>query len=160
MKKQARYFVFAVLSVISISVWAQEKKTVEKAKATKPKVIPIPVYLGKSNIDGGTLTKQTFDSLLGQGLTSKDTTGKPYKVNGFTFTYGERNLYEDSVGNLMPLTDYLPEYCYGDTLTTFLLNNIRERSKGGDTVYIDNITLLSTEGNGAYGRSLRLVLTK
>lgn len=160
MKKQARYFVFALLSAISISVWAQEKKGAEKPKATKPKIIPIPVYLGKSNIDGGTLTKQTFDSLLGQGLTSRDSIGRSYLVNGFIFTYGERNLYEDSVGKLMVVTDYLPEYCYGDSLTTFLLNNIHNRSKSGDTVYFDNITLTSPEGNGAVGRSFRLVLTK
>ena len=160
MKKQARYFIFALLSVISLSLWAQEKKAVEKPKATKPKVIPIPVYLGKSNIDGGTLTKQNFDSLLGQGLTSRDSTGKNYLVNGFIFTYGERNLYEDSVGKLMVVTDYLPEYCYGDSLTTFLLKNIRSRSKAGDTVYFDNISLLSAEGTGALGKSFRLVLGK
>ena len=160
MKKPTRYFVFALLLATTATVWAQDKKGAEKAKAVKPKVIPIPVYLGNSTIDGGKLSKQTFDSLLGQGLKGKDSLGGIFKVNGFAFTYAERNLYEDSIGNPIVVTDNLGEYCFGDTLSTFVLGNIRDRSKGGDTVYFDNISLTAPDGKGAWGKSIRLVLTK
>jgi len=159
MVKNFKYLVIALLTIVSITLWAQERNTTDKSKTSKPKIVPIPAYLGKSDFNGGNISKQTFDSLLGQGITSRDSMGRSYQVNGFIFTYGERNLYEDSVGKLMVLTDYLPEYCYGDSLTTFLLNNIRNRSKQGDTVYFDNITLTSPEGNAALGKSFRLVLT-
>lgn len=145
---------------LSLSVWAQTQKKTEEKKEAKPKVKPIPAYLGKSSLDGGDIEKQVFDSLLRQGISSRDSAGRPYKVLGFAFSYGERNLYEDSVGRLMMLTDYLTEYCYGDTLSTFLVNNITDRSKGGDTVYVDQITVLSPEGKGALGKSMRFVIKK
>ncbi len=157
MNKPTRYFVFVLLSIVTATVWAQDKKN---EKPAKPKVVPIPVYLGYSNINDGKIAEQIFDSLLAKGLKGRDSLGKAYNVTGFMFTYGERNLYEDSVGNPIIITDNLGEYCYGDTLSAFLLNNIRDRSKSGDTVYFDNITLTSPEGKGAWGKSFRLVLTK
>ncbi len=148
----------------AVSLWAQTKNTKgpddKAANKSKPKAYLIPVYLGNSNVSEGNITKRMFDSLLVQGLTSHDTTGKTYKVSGFAFSYGERNLYEDSVGKLMVLTDYLTEYCFGDTLSPFLKVNIPERSKPGDTVYIDQVGLISPEGKPADGRSMRLVITK
>ncbi|RYE22946.1 MAG: hypothetical protein EOP51_11915 [Sphingobacteriales bacterium] len=160
MKKPTRYLVFALLLAATATAWAQDKKTAEKTKTAKPKVVPVPVYLGNSNINGGKLTKQTFDSLLGQGLKGKDSSGNIYKVNGFAFTYAERNLYEDSVGNPIVVTDNLAEYCFGDTVSTFILGNIHDRSKNGDTVYFDNISLTSPNGSGAWGKSIRLILAK
>jgi hypothetical protein len=155
--KRKLNFVVVLLSLVSISLWAQTKDK----KTVKPAVKRIPVYLGHSVItDESKVSENAFDSLLRQGLTSRDSAGLNYKVDGFAFTYGERNLYEDSVGNLMWLTDHLVEYCYGDTLSTFLLNNITERSKPGDTVYIDQITVRSPDGKGAYGQAMRLILTK
>ena len=157
MKMRKSNIVLVGLLLAGASLWAQTKDK----KQEKPKPKPIPVYLGRSEItDGAKLTKRAFDSLLRQGLTAKDSVGNPYKVEGFAFTYGERNLYEDSVGNQMWVTDHLVEYNFGDTLSTFLLNNITGRSKGGDTVYIDNITLRSDTRGGALGRALRLVLQK
>lgn len=160
MKRTRSYTLLAgLLALVSMSVLAQNKEGEEK-KPAKPKVIPVPVYLGNSDITGGPVKKAVFDSLLRQGLTSHDFLGRIYKVNGFIFTYGERMLYEDSVGNPLIITDNLEQYCYGDTLTTFLINNITDRSKGGDTVYFDRITLLSEDGGGAQGAPIKLVLTR
>lgn len=146
-----------LLLLVAAGLWAQTKDK----KEVKPKVHYVPVYLGHSGItDGSNVSKAVFDSLLKQGLVAKDTGSTNYKVDGFAFTYAERNLYEDSVGKLMWVTDFLTEYCYGDTLTAFLLNNITERSKGGDTVYFDQLTLKTPEGRGALGKGIRLVLTK
>ncbi|MCD6062092.1 MAG: hypothetical protein K0R82_3 [Flavipsychrobacter sp.] len=146
-----------LLLLVSVTVWAQTKDR----KVVKPAVKRIPVYLGRSAItDGSKVSKKTFDSLLKQGLTSRDSLGSPYSVDGFALTYGERNLYEDSIGNLMWITDHLVEYCMGDSLTTFLLNNITERSKPGDTVYFDQITVRSAQGKAEPGKGIRLVLTK
>lgn len=149
--------VLLLLLLVAAGLWAQTKDK----KAVKPKVYHVPVYLGRSGVtDGSKLSKHLFDSLLLQGLVARDTTNTNYTVDGFAFTYAERNLYEDSVGQLMWLTDFLTEYCYGDTLSTFLQGNITGRSKPGDTVYFDNITLRNSEGKGASGRPIRLVLTK
>src|SRR6187402_3586317 len=105
--------VLMIFLFAGLGLWAQTKD-----KNARPKVKAIPVYLGRSSsvTDGSNVAKRVFDSLLRQG--------RSYKVEGFAFTYGERNLYEDSVGNLMWITDYLTEYCYGDTLSAFLKDNI------------------------------------
>lgn len=148
--------ILVVLLAGSAYLGAQTKKD---AKKPPPKAKPVPVYLG-GQVNSGTLPYKTFNELLSKGLNGKDSVGKAYPVTGFSFTYVERNLYEDSVGKLMVVPDYLMEYCFGDTLSSFLLNNISERSKPGDTVYIDRITLKAPDGNGTEGKSIKLVLTK
>lgn len=151
---KGRYVIVFLGIFAFLGVLAQDKKK------EKPKSKPIPVYLGKSNIDDGFISENLFDSLISQGLTSRDSAGKVYKVNGFLLTYGERNLYEDSVGNLMVLTDLLTQPCDGDTLNTYVLDNITDRSKKGDTVYFDQITVTAPEGYNANGKPMRLILTK
>lgn len=138
------------------AMWAQQKK--EADKKAKPK--PVPVYLGNSNYSNGDISKHIFDSLLTQGLTSHDSAGNRYKVDGYLLTYGERNLYEDSVGQLMVVTDYLSEVGYGDSLSSFLLSTLRDRSKKGDTVYFDQITVRDAAGKGFKGKGVKLVIQK
>lgn len=131
--------------------------------AKKPYKPPTyPVFLGKSEISGADIkvSKKDFDRLLKQGLTAKDSSGQPMKFHGFMFTYGERNLYEDSVGNLIILTDLLAEYCFGDTLASNISLSLYQRSKAGDTAYIDDIQLVDVHGKSKLGRSMRIVLTK
>jgi hypothetical protein len=159
MKRITSYSLLCLFTLISLSVWAQTKKGEDK-KAAKPKIVYIPVYLGNSNISGGAIPKRMFDSLLKQGLTSRDSAGRKYNVNGFIFNYGERVLYEDSIGNPLIVTDNLEEYCYGDSLTTFLKNNISERSKPGDTAYFDRINVIAPEGNPGNGGPMKFVITK
>lgn len=118
-------------------------------------------YLGNSSYSEGLIPKQAFDSLLRQGITAKDSAGNSYKVTGFTFSYGERNLYEDSVGNLIMLTDYFSEYCIGDTISPaikFMLNE--NRTKAGDTAYIEKIKVLLPEGGTVGTKPMRFVITK
>jgi hypothetical protein len=153
MKRLKIVVILAALCVTT--VWAQTKET---KKVVKPK--PIPVYLGSTNKSDGKISKKEFDDAIKQGLISRDSTGRAYRVDGFLLTYAERNLYEDSVGNPLILTDFLSEVCYGDSLNTFLKNNITERSKQGDTVYFDQISVISPEGQNLKGKSMRFVLTK
>ena len=91
-------------------------------------------------------TKSNLDNLLKQGLTSHDSTGKKYKVVSFDFTYVERNLYEDEVGNLMVTPEYLTEHCNGDTLRSIISASIYDRTKAGDTVFIDNVMVVRFQG--------------
>ena len=131
---------------------AQQRKVIPLDSVKKGDYQPVPVYLGKSEVMGGVMSKQQFDSLIKQGLTSRDNTGAVYKVKGFMFGYKEPNLYEDEEGNLMIYTDYWGEYCVGDTLTTLISSTLFDRTKAGDTLFFDRIKIESpagVEGQGA-----------
>jgi hypothetical protein len=164
MKQLTTKILLAVACVaMAVPIGAQQKDKTKPAatdKKQKPKPRPIPVYLGRSDMFEGRISKGIFDSLVKQGLTAKDSAGKIYRVTGFAFNYAERNLYEDSVGNPLLLTDYLSEYCFGDTLTPFLKANIPERSKAGDTVYFDQVMVKAPEGYAAHGRPMKFVITR
>jgi len=153
----------------AVTLWAQKSKkkpapakTVEKpAVATyKNYTTPIAVYLGHSSITGGTVPKQEFDSLLKEGLWGKDSSGVEYKVTGFNFNYAERNIYEDSTGGPMVLTDYMMEPCIGDTVDAIIAATIYKRTKAGDTVFIDQLKLLRPDNQTAAGKALKVVIGK
>jgi hypothetical protein len=136
---------------------ADQAAQTDTVKKKKPKVA---VYLGHSNISGGRISKQLFDSLAKQGLTAKDSLGNYYKVDGFLFTYAELNFYEDSVGTLTPMTDYRQEYCEGDTFTANVSATLYQRTKQGDTLYFDQVSLISPKGlPGAVGKSMKFEIT-
>lgn len=156
--KRTYHILILLLALFAVHAIAQTKDKDKKDQKPKPK--PIPVYLGHTDLSNGKISVSEFKTLIKQGLTSKDSLGRPYRVDGFLLTYAERNLYEDSVGKLMWVTDFLSEICYGDSLTTFLKQNIAERSKPGDTVYFDQITVISPEGKGTHGKGMRFALTK
>lgn len=158
MNLKSKLVLTALCMATAYNLVAQSQNKDEKAKKPKPK--PIPTYLGKSEMSGGMISESMFDKLVLEGLTAKDSAGRPFKVTGFLINYGERNLYEDSVGNMMVITDYLGEACAGDTLNTFLKTNIPERSKPGDTVYFDQIMVKAPEGYIAHGKGMKFVLTK
>lgn len=163
MKRTSIVLLMICATCVAVTVWAQRAKTkpalkplnspqyVERkdtlAIVKKPKVYYIPVYLGNSALQGGSISKYVFDSLLKQGLTARDTMGMVYKVDGFYFNYGERNLYEDSSGNMMWVTDYLSEYCPGNMLPAHISGSIYMRTKPGDTTYFDNIKLTRPSDN-------------
>jgi len=149
----------ALMLIPGAHLSAQQKKPDDHAKKT-PKIIKPSVYLGNSQFAGGPIKKDIFSGLLKQGLTSKDSLGNKYKVIGFNFVYAERNIYEDSVGNLIAIMDYSNEYCPGDTIAADISitkpteikdyldgnpdNNdvsksIYTRAKPGDTIYFDQI---------------------
>jgi hypothetical protein len=168
MKRTAKFIFICAGLCLAVSLWAQSNKaktisTSGKDSSNKFHKPPTyPVFLGKSDISGAELTvpKAQFDALMKQGLTAKDSSGQPMKFHGFVFTYGERQLYEDSVGNLIVLTDLLTEYCFGDTLSSNITRSLFERTKKGDTAYIDDIQLVDINGKSKIGRSMRIVLTK
>lgn len=163
MKRILNIVSIVCLVALSLNLAAQKntKGDGKKAAATeqKAKENKLYAYLGHSDIRDGKVPKKVFDSLLRQGVTAKDSLGQVYKVDGFMFNYGERNLYEDSVGNLMVMTDMLSEYCPGDTLSTPIKRLFLPRTKAGDTAYIDQVKVQTPEGQ-KLAKGMRLILTK
>lgn len=148
----------AVLAGVLFTASAQNQK--DKTKKRPPAPPPVPVYLGNSTVSDGPVPQGQFDDLIVTGLTARDTSGAPAKVEGFSFTYVERSIFEDSVGNLIPVTDYLNEYCIGDTLSPAIRVGIVDRSKAGDTVIIDRIKVRLSDGAYRWGKNMKLVLTR
>ncbi len=138
----------------------------------KAKVFVPAVYLGKSEFRGGPIKKDEFSNLLRQGLTSHDSSGNRFKVVGFNFGYGERQLYEDSVGNLQVMIDYASEFCPGDTVSDNIARNpngsIYERVKPGDTIYFERVNVVRfssknktlPDSTAFLGRSLKCWIVK
>ena len=146
-------------ALLALSVAADEEKKDDKKKI---KIIPIPVYLGNSTIDSGLISKPLFDSLLRQGLTARDSGGRVFNVKSFMFTFCERNLYEDSAGNPIILTDYLSEYCFDNKLKDYQLQALLERRKWGDTVIFEKIMLEAADSTKAqgFGKAMKLIISK
>jgi len=165
MSRTTKILLLVFSTVFIVSLYAQEaKKNTDNKSGHKPKLIVYPVYLGRSNYQSGPISKRTFDSLMKQGLTSRDSLGNKYRVSEFAFNYAERNLYEDSSGeNMMWLTDYLLEYCIGDTLSSSISSNLYERTKAGDTIYIDHIALAKmpvADSTQIFGKAMKFEITK
>lgn len=119
----------------------------------------LEVAIGRSsNWSGGKISKREFDAIAPQGLRLKDPQGA--FIEGFSFTYGERNLYEDSLANEKWVTDYLTEYCMGDTLSPIISHTIASRTKPGDTAYYDDIHVRLPDGKPALGKSMKFVITR
>lgn len=148
---------------LSSHLLAQNVKKDDKKAKVQAVATPVNVvwtYLGNSGYHSGNISKMNFDSYLKQGLVGKDSLGNVYKVDGFNFSYAERNLYEDSIGNLMVITDYVSEFCPGDTISPAVANNIFYKTKPGDTAYFDNIKVLLPDGRKLSTKPLKFVLTK
>jgi hypothetical protein len=146
MKRTVNILLLVFSSAVCLNLFAQQKG---KAK----RIFKPMVYLGQSQVSGGPIKKEEFNTLLKQGLTSRDSLGDKYKIVSFDFIYGERTLYEDSVGNLKVLVDFNTSYCPGDTITYDMARTIHaeqsktgeespgiyDRIKPGDTIYFDHI---------------------
>lgn len=158
MKNIAKWLVVVIAVVATLNVWADDKQ--KKKEAKKP--VQIPVYLGYSDIQDGMIKKPVFDSLIRQGLTSRDSTGRAYNIEKFRFTFCERNIYEDAEGNLMPHTDYTTEYAYDSKLMDYQLRALLERAKRGDTVIFEDMTLKSLDVDSivSTGKQLKLIITR
>jgi len=156
--KRSNYIIAALCLCALTSVWAQAKlpeDDPQKAGAAKPKNYA-PVFLGHSQISGGPVSKAVFDSLAKQGL--KSDSGRV--VSGFKFSYAERNMYEDSVGNLISVADYNSEYCFGDTLTAGIRAGLLYRTKPGDTAYFDDIEVKLPGGGIVAGRPMKIIIRR
>ncbi len=164
MKRTANILLLTFFTFLSYFVWAQKEKKEDKSKdknvAAKPKYEQVYSYLGKSDFKGGPIAKRIFDSLVKQGICAKDEKGHIYPVTEFNFTYGEKNLYEDSIGNLKVMTDYLLEKCIGDSVTTAIANSMAERSKDGDTVYYDKIIVTRPDNTTTIAKPMKFAITR
>jgi hypothetical protein len=165
MKRTVYILLLVFLTSYAAALWAQNAKQKDNKRqqtdtSVAKKVKYIPVYLGHSDIGGGPVPKRVFDSLLKQGIYSRDSVGNVYKVDAFNFSYAERSLYEDSVGNLIVVPDYMSERCYGDTITANVSQSIYSRTKAGDTVYIDQIVLIKPDNGTASGKPMKFEITK
>lgn len=158
MRRGAYILLLLLGASVAITVFADEKDK-EKKKVLPPIV---PVYFGNSDITTAKIKLQLFDSLIQQGFTSHDSTGRVFDVKQFMFTYCERNLYEDEVGNPIILTDYLSEYCMSNKFNEIQLSSLRGRAKVGDTLIIEKIKLEAADSTkaGAFGESLKLYLVR
>jgi hypothetical protein len=156
-----RLLLLAAIALLFTAAYAQ-KKVPKQNTTAKPVAAPgkpvMEVTIGRSNYSGGNITKAEFDANAVQGVHIKNAQGA--YVEGFSFTYGERNLYEDSVGNEKPVTEYLTEYCIGDTLSPIIKTTIPMRSKPGDTAYYDDIHIRLPDGRPALGKSMKFVIVR
>lgn len=158
MKQTSFYIGSAALCLFSMAVWAQKPKKEVKKPATPPVTMKeTPIYLGGSLLTGGEITKHAFDSLIAQGLKTDMGIGR---VASFDFSYAERGIFEDSVGNLIERVDLLSEVCKGDTLPAYLKNSLVGRTKRGDTAYFEHIRVQTADGAMIPGKSMKFVLTK
>lgn len=151
---------FGLFAAITLGPGAMARSGEKEEKNKKSEMPPVPVYLGESDYQGGEIPQRIFDSLMAQGLRARDSAGLDYQVEGFLLSFAERNLYEDSVGNLIVLTDLHSHYCFGDSLDLFLKNNLPDRTKAGDTIYFDHIKLTHPQGFALYGQSMRFILIR
>ena len=159
MNRTVNILLLVLLMVFGVTLLAQQ---VEKGKAdgkqpgkgtSGSKIFMPPVYLGHSEYKGGPIKKNKFDELLKQGLTSHDSLGNRYRVVGFQLGYAERVVYEDSLGNLQMVMDYAYEYCSGDTITTTIAASIYDRTKPGDTLYFDRVSVVKYLNNSTQSQS-------
>ena len=151
----------AGIALLFTTVYAQKRTHSRKPKSTKLIIHSKPVMevvIGTSELSGGPVSKRDFDAFAPMGIRIKDPQGA--FIEGFSFTYAERNMYEDSVGNEKPMTDYLTEYCMGDTLSPIISHTIAQRTKPGDTAFYDDIHIRLPDGKPAIGKSMKFVITR
>ncbi len=96
-----RLLFVAAIALLFTAAFAQRKPAKDKTPAkplTGPAKPVMEVAIGRSsNWSGGAISKSEFDAIAPQGMRIKNPQGA--FIEGFSFTYGERNLYEDSMAN-------------------------------------------------------------
>ncbi len=135
---------------LAAGVGYAQRKPVKPAPAAKKVVIPEETVTLGSLLPGMPVSRDQYLKEMSRPL---QTAGS---IEGFTFMYGERNVYEDSAGNPMVVTDYLTQYCYGDTLPAVIRNTLLQRCKPGDTAFYSGIKVIKSDGTHAPGKALKL----
>lgn len=164
----SRFFVLMAAALLGGSLFtlpalAQQKKTAHHTArsktATDPKMgVLLNVTLGNSAIGDSVMTPEEFNRRVQEGLKVANPQFPDARVQAFDFTYLERNIYEDSVGNFILVVDELTERCTGDTFSTVARGAMLSRAKAGDTAVFDNMQLHLPDGRKGFGRSFRIVL--
>ena len=147
----------ALLTAASACAFAQGRTDGKTDKSVAKKIPPAAVFLGSSEQSGGVIPDHLFDSLGRQPVTARDKDGNAAQVLGFTVTFAERTLAEDSAGNPIIAVDFFSEKCSGDTLTPVLRNNLFERTKPGDTVWYERIRVATAAGETG-GQEMKFVI--
>jgi hypothetical protein len=159
-----RCFLFILFILVGVCnpVFSQDKTTGASASSISAgkKYPVVNTYLGNSTLKNGNITIKKFDSLIHQGLKAKDDAGVKYTLLNFNFTFGERNLYEDSVGELKIMTDYQLVKCFGDSIMTTVLLDVKERLKVGDTLYFDKVLVNRPDNTTTYSKSMKFAIVK
>lgn len=148
---------------LSFSVGAQQRQGSGKASkaaaaTSKPTAVLVSVTLGNSTVNDSVMTPEEFNRRVKEGLKVADPRFAGAAMEGFDFTYMERNIYEDSVGNFIPVVDVLTERCPGDTLTPVAISAMSYRAKHGDTALFNNIRMRLPDGRLGIGREFKIVL--
>jgi hypothetical protein len=135
-----------------VSVSYAQRKPASKPVAPARKAVPEEqVTLGSGQVSG-TISKSQYLREMTKPLKAGGT------IEGFNFMYGERAMYEDSASNTMLVTDYLTQFCFGDTLPAVIRQTLLDRCKPGDTAYYDGIRIRRADGSEAKGKSLKLTI--
>ncbi|MCW3120650.1 MAG: hypothetical protein JWQ38_142 [Flavipsychrobacter sp.] len=172
---------FLSLMMTGLHLSGQQKVSGKQAAKAPAKAFVPPVYIGESDYKGGPIQPSRFSTLLRQGLTSYDSLGNHYKIVGFDFSYAERKVYEDSVGTLMKITDFMSEHYMGNMIGADLgtdadtssdkevILSLYQRVKPGDTVYFDHIMLNKIGSNPLFnvpdsvaiaGKGIKCIIVK
>lgn len=160
--KQKLSAIVLALGLMLFGVASAQKPADAKGSVTKPVAKKLPeavVFLGTTALDGGVIPDAVFDSLAHLPITARAKDGSVAQVLGYTLTFAERTLAEDSAGNPILSVDYFSEICTGDTLSTVLKNNIFDRTKPGDTVWYDRIQVATAAGQTG-GKTMKFVLVR
>jgi hypothetical protein len=114
----------------------------DSTKNKLPKVIEnYTPYLG-AQLKSGTYTVKDILAMVGQKLTAtNDKTKEQFKVNKYDFTYSEHNLYEDSTGLPVILTDVHFAELNGDSITTYWQKFLTNHLYKGDTVRFSGLVI-------------------
>ena len=150
--------ILAATALLCTVAYAQKKKTPEKNVLPSKPVMEIVLGRGMGERTGGEITEMEYDSVAPSGIRIRKPEGA--FIEGFSYTYGERNVYEDSAGVQHLVTDYLTEYCMGDTLSSYIAKNIADRTKPGDTAYYDQIAVRLPNGKAAIGKPMKFVIIR
>lgn len=156
------------LCVSGPTVWAQTRsksegaavKNAGTAAPVKKRYSLAKVFLGNSDLNGGRIPKRSFDSLMRMGLTAKDSAGVAGRVEEFRIYYKERNLYEDSVGNMYVNVDILTDFSKGNKLNSYMGSSLLDRTKRGDTAIFDDIIVVFPDSTRARGKDMKFILEK
>jgi len=135
----------------------KQSATVQQGSKSKVAVL-VPVTLGNSTVKDSVMSPEEFNRRVKEGLKISDSRFSGAVMEGFDFTYMERNIYEDSVGNYIPVLDVLTERCLGDTLTPIAISAMSYRAKHGDTALFNNIRMKLPDGRVGIGREFKIVL--
>ncbi len=157
MKKHLLLALFTGISLTAGYAQKGQKKTNRTDPEKARTVTSVPLSWGdKALLESEKLSKALLLALFQKPLL---VTAGDAAVSSFAFTYAERGVYEDSVGNPLLLTDYLTEYCLGDTLSQNIKLLLPPRVKAGDTVYISDIKVkAAAAGKALIGRPVRIVI--